>query len=187
MKLTQYLNGGLANFTDRRVIKNAPELVKESIAHTTIRRWSIAKDKKEFERSPRLLAGSLKSVLDEEKIAAAILEHSVAARGDAARLIIVPDPCAIRKKYAHKLEKLGQVRDLDGNISNGYSPFNTVGVDGVGKNLYPVDITVYSNRDAHSVTVAEMAQYDQGNLLESEDADERERGKQIAQFVAAES
>ncbi len=134
-----------------------------------------------------MLDGSLKSVLNEEKTSEAILEHSVAALGDEARLIVLHDPCDIRKKYAEKLEKLGKVRDLDGNIINGYSTFDTVAVDVVGKNLYPVDITVYSNKDEHYVTVAEMKQYDKGKLQKSEDKDERERSKQIKQFIEEES
>jgi hypothetical protein len=149
--------------------------------------WSIADDKAEFDRSKRLLDGSLKSVLDAEKTAAAIREHSLAAMGDAARLIILHDPCDIRKAYAEKLEKLGRVRDLDGNMINGYSTFNTVGVDVLGKNLYPVDITVYSNGDEHYVTVAELEKFAKGKLQQSQDAAERERGAQIAQFIAEKS
>jgi len=187
MELTNYLDNVLSNFKDSRVVKNATELVKNIIEHKTIRLWTISEDKKEFERSKHLLDGSLKSVLDEEKTSEAILEHSVAALGDEARLIVLHDPCDIRKEYSEKLENLGKVRDLDGNIINGYSTFDTVAVDVVGKNLYPVDITVYSNRDEHYVTVAEMEQYNKDTLQKSEDKDERERSKQIKQFIEEES
>ncbi len=187
MELTNYLSGVLSNFKDSRVVKNVTELAKNIIEHKTIRLWTISEDKREFERSKRLLDGSLKSVLDEEKTSEAILEHSVAALGDEARLIVLHDPCDIRKEYAEKLENLGKVRDLDGNIINGYSTFNTVAVDVVGQNLYPVDITVYSNRDEHYVTVEEMEQYEKGKLQKSEDEVEQERCKQIEQFLEEES
>ena len=187
MKLTHYLSGVLSNFKDSRVVKNVTELVQNIIEHKTIRLWTIADDKAEFDRSKHLLDGSLKSVLDEEKTSAAIREHSIAALGDEARLIILHDPCDIRKEYAEKLEKLGRVRDLDGNMINGYSTFNTVGVDVTGKNLYPVDITVYSNGDEHYVTVEEMDKFKKGKLQKSKDEDERERDQQIKQFIEEKS
>jgi hypothetical protein len=187
MELTNYLSGVLSKFKDRRVVGNVTELVQNVIEHKTIKLWTISADKAAYERSKRLLDGSLKSVLDEEKTSAAIRDHSVAALGEAGRLIILHDPCDIRKEHAEKLEKIGRVRNLDGELINGYSTFNTVGVDVKGKALYPVDITVYSNRDEHYVTVEELAQYEKGKLQESEDEAQRERAKQIEQFVAAES
>jgi hypothetical protein len=184
MELTNYLSGVLSKFKDRRVVANVTELVQNMIAHKTIKLWTISADKAAYERSKRLLDGSLKSVLDEEKSSAAMRAHSVAALGDEGRLIILHDPCDIRKEYAEKLEKIGRVRNLEGELINGYSTFNTVGVDVQGKTLYPVDITVYSNRDEHYVTVAELAQYAQGKLQESEAEADRARAKQIEQFTA---
>lgn len=156
MKLSDYLSGVLSNFKDSRVIENVTELVQNIIEHKSIRLWSISEDKAEFERSKRLLDGSLKSVLDDKKISAAIRDHSVAGLGDEARLIVLHDPCDIRKEHAAVLEKLGKVRDLAGNLINGYSTFNSVAVDVTGKKLYPVDMAVYSNGDEHYVTVEEL-------------------------------
>ena len=187
MKLSNYMSGILSKFKDSRVVKNTKELVENIIEHKSIRLWTISEDKAEYDRSKRLLDGSLKSVLDEEKTSGAIREHSVAALGDEARLIILHDPCDIRKKYAEDMENIGRVRDLDGKMINGYSTFNTVAVDVEGKNLYPVDTSVYSNGDEHYVTVAEMKKFRKGKMQESEDRDERERSKQIEQFVEEES
>ena len=39
---------------------------------------------------------------------------------------VIHDPCAIRKSYSKKMEKLDKVSDLDGNIINGYRTFNSV-------------------------------------------------------------
>jgi hypothetical protein len=183
MKLSNYLSGVLSKFKDNRVVENVMELVQNIIEHKSVRLWTISEDKAEFTRSKRLLDGSLKSVLDEEKTAQAIREHSVAALGDEERLIMLHDPCDIRKEYAEALEKMGRVRNLDGEMINGYSTFNTVAVDAAGKNLYPVDITVYSNGDEHYVTVEEMKRFKKGEMQKAEDEAERERGKQIEQFV----
>ena len=187
MKLSNYMSGILSKFKDSRVTKNTKELIENVIEHKSIRVWTISKDKAEYDRSKRLLDGSLKSVLDEEKTSGAIRERSVAALGDEARLIVLHDPCDIRKEYAEEMENLGKVRDLDGNLINGYSTFNTVAVDVEGKNLYPVDTSVYSNGDEHYVTVAEMKKFEKGKLQESEDKEERERSERIEQFVEEES
>jgi len=187
MKLSNYMSGILSKFKDSRVTKNTKELIENVIEHKSIRVWTISKDKAEYDRSKRLLDGSLKSVLDEEKTSGAIRERSVAALGDEARLIVLHDPCDIRKEYAEEMENLGKVRDLDGNLINGYSTFNTVAVDVEGKNLYPVDTSVYSNGDEHYVTVAEMKKFEKGKLQESGDKEERERSERIEQFVEEES
>lgn len=187
MELSNYLNGLLTKFKDKRIVENVTGLVQNIIEHKTIKLWTISADKAEYERSKRLLDGSLKSVLDEEKISIAIREHSVGALGDEGRLIVLHDPCDIRKKHAEKMEKIGKVRDLDGEVINGYCTFNTVGIDVKGKNLYPVDISVYSNRDEHYVKVKELAQYKTGKLQDSEDKTERERAQQIEQFIEEES
>ena len=181
MELAEYLESILLKFKDSRVVKKTKKLVENIIEHKSIRLWTISADKAEYDRSKQLLDGSLKSVLDEEKTAKAIRDKSVGALGDKERLIVMHDPCDIRKKYAEEMEKIGKVRDLDGNLINGYSTFNTVAVDVSGKKLYPVDIKVYSNGDEHYVTTKEMKEYEKGKLQASE------RSKEIEQFIAEES
>ena len=187
MELSNYLSTVLVNFTDSRTTKNVMELVQNIIEHNSVRLWSISNDRAAFERSKRLLDGSLQTVLDAEKSAEALRERSVSALDAAPRLIILHDPCDIRKKYAQLLENIGKVRDLDGNIINGYSTFATVALSVTGKQLHPVDITVYSNGDDHYVTVAELEKFEKGKLPESTAAAERERARQIAQFVKEKS
>ena len=183
MKLSDYLSGVLSNFKDSRVVENVTSLVQKIIEHKSIRLWSICEDKAEFERSKRLLDGSLKSVLDDQKISAAIREHSVAALGDEARLIVLHDPCDIRKEHAAVLEKLGKVRDLEGKLINGYSTFNSVAVDVSGKKLYPVDVAVYSNGDEHYVSVAELKALAKGKLQQVDP----QRAEQVEQFIQEDS
>lgn len=91
--------------------------------------------------------GSLQSVLDDDLVAEVLREQCVGGLGKEEMVVALHDPCDIRKTESEKLEKLGKVRDLDRNIVNGYSTFNTVCVDVEGKQLHFSDITVYSNRD----------------------------------------
>ena len=104
-----------------------------------------------------LFNGKLQSVLDEKKISEVLRQESVAGLGKEEVVIALHDPCDIRKEYSEKLENLGIVRDLDGNLVNGYNTFNTVCVSGNGKRLHLSDITVYSNGDkAHYVKQEEL-------------------------------
>jgi hypothetical protein len=187
MKLLQYLDNLLADIPDIRVVRNAKNLVKKIIEHKTIKLWTISDDKAEYERYMNLLDGSLKSVLADEQIADALREKSVSAFDDHERLFLLHDPCDIRKPHAKEMENLGKVRDLDGKIINGYSSFGSAVVDEAGKRIYPTDITIYSNRDDHYVKVAELKAYEKGKLQKSEDEEERQRAKQIEQYIEEDS
>lgn len=104
-----------------------------------------------------LFNGELESVLDDRKISETLRRMSIGELSDEDIVIALHDPCDIRKAYSEKLENLGVVRDLNGNLVNGYSTFNTVCVNGDGKRLHLSDITVYSNGDkAHYVKQAEL-------------------------------
>ena len=187
MVLTTYLSGLVSKFKDSRVVNNVTDLVKNIIEHKSIQLWSISDDKAEYDRSRRLLDGSLKSVLDAETTSDAILEHGVSKFEKADSVVLLHDPCDIRKSESEKLENLGIVRDLNGKLINGYSTFNTVGVEVNGDNLHPVDITVYSNGDDHYVRVKELENYEKGKLQESDDEAVQERANQIAKFLAEDS
>jgi len=86
-------------------------------------------------------------VVNEQKISEILREQTALALGKEKRVFVIHDPCDIRKPYAEKMEKLGKVRDLDGNLISGYSTFNTICVTEDGKELRLSDITVFSNGD----------------------------------------
>jgi hypothetical protein len=60
------------------------------------------------------------------------------------QIILIHDPCDIRKKYSIKIENIGKVLDLDKNVINGYHTFNTVAIDNDNKQLHLVDTKVLS-------------------------------------------
>lgn len=165
MTLSSYLHDLLSNFKDTRIVQNVTSLVQNMIEHTSIRLWSISKDKAEFDRSKRLLSGSLQSVLDEQKVSDALrvvgLQQIQAKWGETPPelLVLLHDPCDIRKKYAEELENLGTVRSLDGQLIPGYQTFDTVVVTERGTSPQPLDTTVYSNGDPHYVTEEELKQF----------------------------
>ena len=87
-----------------------------------------------------------KNILNEQQISAAMLENGITKLAAENELLLIHDGSDIRKEHASKLESLGKVRDLDGNIINGYSSFNTIAVDLAGKDVTLLNTEIYSNR-----------------------------------------
>lgn len=183
MTLSTYISPLLSNFYDKRIIRNTEQMIQKIIENKSIRIWSNSEDKAEFDRQKSLLDGSLKSVLDDKKISDALGENSVNAIGDSNRLILLHDPCDIRKESSKQLENLGKVRSLDNEIINGYSTFNTVAVNENDKRVRLIDLAVYSNGDPHYVTQEELKQYKKGILQSSDNQEDRIRAEQIEQFI----
>jgi len=77
MNLTFYISGLLSFFKDRRIIENIEQMIQKIMEKKTIRLFTVAEDKKEYNRYKSLLDGSLKSVLDNEKISKALRDNSV--------------------------------------------------------------------------------------------------------------
>ena len=117
----------------------------------------------------------MKASLNPETISNSLLANSVQSLAEEDSLIVLHDPSDIRKPYAKILESLGKVRNLDGNIVNGYSTFNSVAVDCSGKTLKLLDSIAYSNgdkaylnnkdlatqtKDPEALSVDEKARYD---------------------------
>ena len=134
-----------------------------------------------------LFSGELQSVLDDKKISDTLRQMSVDGLSGEDVVIALHDPCDIRKEYSEKLENLGIVRDLDGKLINGYSTFNTVCVNGDGKQLHLSDITVYSNGDtAHYVKQSELdklVKKEVASVKKKEKAEFTEREKAILQLL----
>ena len=129
MTLTKYISKVTKEFKDIRVVRKTENLLKKIVEKKTTKLWSISDNKNEFDRSKRLIDGSLKSVLNEEKISKALIENSVEKLNGNKRLYIFSDHCDIRKPYSDKLENIGKVRDLNGNIINGFTTLGSVILD----------------------------------------------------------
>jgi hypothetical protein len=73
----------------------------------------MSNNKAEFSRYKSLIDGSLKSILDNEKISQALRKNSVEVMSEKKQIILIHEPCDIRKKYSNELENLGKVLDLE--------------------------------------------------------------------------
>ena len=76
------------------------------VSNQTTQLWTISTDKQEFERMRNLFNGELKSVLDDEKISAALREEMAVELGNSEVVYALHDPCDIRKPYSEKLTRL---------------------------------------------------------------------------------
>ncbi len=159
------------------------------VSNQTTQLWTISTDKREFERTRTLFNGKLKSVLDDEKISAALREEMVIELGNSEVVYAIHDPCDIRKRYSEKLENLGIVRDLEGKLIHGYSSFNTVCISCDGKKTQLSDITIFSNGDdEHYVRQKELDTLEkklQKAAKNDEEADLSEQEKAIVELLAA--
>jgi len=128
-----------------------------------------------------LIDGSLKTVLDEKKISKVLIENSVEKLNGNKRLYIFSDHCDSRKPYSKKLENIGKVRDLNGNIINGFTTLGSVILDENHKNLTLSNISVQSNREPTFLTKKELEDYNKGKIKN------KERVKEIAKMIEDES
>ena len=127
------------------------------VSTQTTQLWTLSKDANEYERMHNLFSGKLKSVLNDEKISSALREKTAISLGNEEFVFALHDPCDIRKPYAKKLDNIGRVRDLDGNMINGYSTLGTVCLSSDAGELHFSDISVFSNGDKkHYVRQTEL-------------------------------
>ena len=124
-----------------------------------------------------MIDGSLKSVLDDKKISKALIKNSVEKLSGNKRLYIFSDHSDSRKPYSKKLENLGKVRDLNGNIINGYTTLGSVILDEKRRNLTLSNISVQSNKEPNFITKKEFKDYENKKIKNTK------RVKEIAQIL----
>lgn len=111
-----------------------------------------------------MIDNSLKSVLDDKKISEALIKNSVEKLNGNKRLYIISDHSDSRKPYSKKLENLGKVRSLNGNIINGYTTLGSIILDEKKRDLTLSNITVFSNKQEEFITKKELKEYNEGKI-----------------------
>ena len=108
----------------------------------------------------RLLgADNNKKVLDSDGINDALIANGITSLANKDDLLLLHDVSDIRKEHSVMMENLGKVRDLNNNIINGFTSFNSVAVDTQGKSLSLLGVQIYSNKAPNYVTEDEYKQY----------------------------
>tara|TARA_B110000008_G_scaffold272921_1_gene306375 strand:- start:36 stop:1193 length:1158 start_codon:yes stop_codon:yes gene_type:complete len=83
-----------------------------------------------------------------EKINESLAERFISNNVEMSEAYLIHDPSDIRKPYSKKIENIGKVRDLKGNIINGYSSHNIVGIADNNKSVHLLSHISYSNKDS---------------------------------------
>lgn len=166
--LSDYLNSLQKQLGQKQVRANTEDLGEKIVAEQTGQLWNLSEDKKQYDRFISLLNGSLKTVVDVSKLNISMLQNNQAEFRNNDCLIILHDGSDIRKKYSEELECLDKVRDLDGNIINGYPTFNSVLIDLPKQKVRLLQSTPYSTQDENYLSSTKLKEYVEGKLLKSE-------------------
>jgi len=117
------------------------------LEHGSCRIFKISSSTVDYKRLSRTLSGGNKmSDINVEKINESLAERFISNNTDMCEAYLIHDPSDIRKPYSKKIENLGKVRDLKGNIINGYSTHNIVGIAGNNKSVHLLSHISYSNK-----------------------------------------
>ena len=96
----------------------------------------------------RTLTGENKSSdLSPEIMNDALLDQTCKSLSAAKQIDVIHDPSDIRKPHSKKTENLGKVRDLSGNVINGYSTHNAIAIVPNDKTVHLLSHVSYSNKD----------------------------------------
>ena len=118
-------------------------------------------NKQEFDRFKGLLNGEQVHQLSSKVVIDALRTQSVnrLLETQANHLYLVHDPCDIRKPHSEKLEDLGTVRSLDGELIKGYRSMNTIAIEPEQLKVHLIDHVVYSNGSDNYVKRSELESY----------------------------
>ena len=134
--------------------------------------YTISEDTNEYTRNHRMLDGSLKTVLDSEKLNISLLANNSEYFKDRDYVVVLHDPSDIRKKYSQEADHLCKVLDLDKKLINGYRSLSSACVDIRGKNLRLLRCSPYSTTDANYLKVEELRLYEGNKLKDAKRAKE---------------
>jgi len=152
-----------------------------------IKLWKTASNRAEYEKVRRVIGGTdLKSTLDSEMINDAMLAHGITSVSTQNSLILIHDPCDIRKAYSKSSDGLGKVRDLKQNIINGYSSFNSIAIDTEQKKITLLANTIYSNKIKHYVSESEIKKQ-QLPCSENATDEEKERYTTVSELITSDT
>ena len=152
-----------------------------------IKLWKTASNRAEYEKVRRVIGGTdLKSTLDSKMINDAMLSQGITSVSTQESLILIHDPCDIRKAYSKLSDGLGKVRDLKQNIINGYSSFNSIAIDTKQKKVTLLANTIYSNKIKQYVSESEIKKQ-QKSCHEDATDEEKKRYTTVSELIASDT
>ena len=117
----------------------------------------------------RTLTGDNKSTdLEASKINDVLLEQACQELSSVKKIDVIHDPSDIRKPHSRKAENLAKVRDLKGNIINGYSTHNAVALVPDDKKVHLLSHVSYSNKDSKFLKAEFIKKIESGKSFEGD-------------------
>ena len=111
-----------------------------------------------------MLDGSLKEVLDDNKISEALRENSIEKLRGKERVYIISDHSDIRKRHSWKMENIGKVLDLGKKVINGFSTLASIAIDENKHDTTLMEVTVFSNREDRFIKQEELKRFENGKI-----------------------
>lgn len=120
-----YLTSLLEQVKDLRVRTNFRDLVDRIVEQHSIQLWKVSSETEEFNRFRDLLNGSLKNGITVDKLQIAQMKNFSTILNGKSCVVVVHDVSDIRKPNGIKLENIGWVHSLGGDLVRGYSTLNS--------------------------------------------------------------
>lgn len=152
--IIKYLSSLLTKYNDKRVKKNIILLINTVILSRTLRIYSMAKDKNEYNSFHGLLSGDYVFTLDSETLLSEVREKAAASTSQSERVYIIHDPSDIRKENSQSLEHIGKVQSLKKTTINGYKTFNSIAIDPKRPTVDLLEHVTYSTKHPDFITEA---------------------------------
>lgn len=142
---SNYAEPLVEHLTDKRSRKTITTLLEKMKNEQSCKIYTLSSDLNEYERFSYQLKKVPTSGLDLVEINKLIMKAPVDKLGPSPSVTIIHDPSDIRKPYSQKMESIGRVKSLEGDMINGYRTINSIAI-GKGQ-LYPLSTTPYSSKE----------------------------------------
>lgn len=159
-----YLNSLLTQVKDLRVRTNFKDLVDRIIEQHSIQLWKVSSGPEEFNRFRDLLNGSLKNGITVDKLQIAQIKNFSTILKGKSCVLVVHDVSDIRKPNGSKLENIGWVHSLGGDLIRGYSTLNSIGIFLKEGEVRLLRCSPYSNQETSFVSKKELKDYENGQI-----------------------
>jgi hypothetical protein len=148
ISLKDFTSTLIKKLTSAITIKNVSTILSRMIESGCCNIYKTSKDRNEYKKLSRTLSGdNSMSDISPATVNATLMEQASVILGDSPRVYVIHDPSDIRKPYSSDTENLGQVRDLNGKIINGYSSHNAIAFIPIDQKILPLSHVSYSNKD----------------------------------------
>lgn len=132
-------------------------ILSKILSYSSCKLYAMSETKQEYKKLYRTITCENKlSDISPELINKALMENVQSKVTDINDVYLIHDPSDIRKPHTKKSENIGKVRDLNGNIINGYSSYNIVSIIPNDNTINLLSHCSYSNKDENFLKLEDV-------------------------------